>query len=138
MSKPDNFILNSDYATLKNDARNSASVTFPGSQSIGANVVRSYQSTINLGEGGSSIRSRISSSKDSNNWYACTSIYYIRTGTVSGSPATYDLRGVITRTSPTEVTVIAAVLNPYGSTLVTASGDEVLSFLVNGFLPPFD
>jgi len=136
-SKPESFIANSDFATLKNDAIGDVTVTFPGAQNLAADEVRSYTATIELGIKGASLRSRLASSKDSNRYYACSSIDLPRTGTVFGMPASYSIIASLSRTSSTTVTVFAVVMNPYFDVLTTEGVDETFSFELSSFLPPF-
>ena len=58
MTKPSNFILHSNYATLKNNANGSLSVTIPNGSSIGANQTRTFSTDIALGKSGGSLRAR--------------------------------------------------------------------------------
>lgn len=137
-SRPSQFIMSSDYSTLANDDRGDVSVTFPGSQAVTASGgIKSYTSDIELGSLGSSTRWRIASSKDSNKWFVGAQVLYNRTGTVSGSPASYSILATVTKSSATTVTVIAVVNNPYGATLTTEAGDETFQFHINTFIPPF-
>lgn len=137
MTKPENFILTTDYATLKNDDRNDAlSVTVPSSQTVGAGAVYSITDTVTVGSNVASIRSRMRSSKETN-WYVTQSLHILRTGTVSGSPASYDVLAVVTRQTATTVRLTAFIRNPYGSTLTGASGSETFTAVVNTFLSPF-
>ena len=138
MSKPSNFQLTTDFATLKNDAIGDITLTFAGSQVLLGNTVKTITDTIDLGVRGASLRSRIGSSKDSNTWYICSSASYRRVGSVPANPtAGYSVIALVSRTSPTTITVAATVLNPYGVTLPTAAGAETFSFRLNTLLPPF-
>lgn len=62
--RPSRFILNSDYATLKNDAEGVVQLTVPGLVNIpagGANVV--YKATLQIGSPSAGLRSYVTSSK---------------------------------------------------------------------------
>jgi len=138
MTKPSDFIESSDYASLANDDNGEVSVTFPGSQSIPPNTMKVFSTTINLGSLGSSMRWRICSNKDSNKWFVGAQLQYDRNGSIPGTAVTYSIIAVVTKTSPTAVTVLAIVLNPYSDTLITEAGDETFQLHANTFVPPFD
>ena len=137
-SKPESFILNTDYATLKNDDNGTVTVTFPGSATVSAGGVRSFTAEIKIGGKGASTRSRVASSKDGNRYFASSAVSFTRNGTIPG-PFTvpYTLSASMSRTIADTVTVSAFVLNPYSSELTCASGDETFTFKVNTFVPPF-
>lgn len=137
MNNPQDFDITSDFATLKNDNSGDISVTFPGSFSVPGNGLSQFTNTINIGTRGAALRTRASSSKDSNTWYVCSSLSYMRTGMSGGFSASYSVVAAASRTSPTTITVVALVLNPYSGTLVTEAGNETFSFHLNTFLPPF-
>ena len=137
MSTPSNFIANSDFATFKNDDGTVATVLFTGSTNVAGNSSSTVTTDITIGEQASVNRIQISSSKDSSLRYSTLSLSYNRTGTVSGSPAPYDIFAIVTRTSATNLRCSVYVPNPYGSTLTTASGNETFTFYIDTFLPPF-
>lgn len=137
MTKPSRFILNTDYATLKNDATGSGSVVVPGSTNVAGNSSVSYSTDITIGAQGAFTRGRIRSSKEGSRWIVANAIGYIRTGTTLGSPATYDIFAFLWRPDATTLRLQVHIQNPYSSTLTTASGDETIDFYVNTFLPPF-
>lgn len=138
MTDANNFILTSDYATLKNDSVTTAvSVVVPGSQAVAANTVYSVSADITLGKAGSIVRAQIASSKDSNLRYVATSINYGRTGTVGGAAAAYTVAAVLTRISGTTIRLTAYIVHPYGSTLTGAAGAETITFYVTTFLSPY-
>lgn len=137
MTKPSNFILNTDYATLKNDADGYVSVALPSSLNIAAATTYSTSSSITLGVAGSDIRQRISTSKD-NIWYTSRSILYASSSgaTVSGSPSSYDVVVTVSRTAPTTITLTVFIPNPYGSTMTITGLSQVISAYVATFIPP--
>lgn len=136
MNKPEQFIVTSDYATLKNDATGAVSVTFPGSQSIASNQLRTYTNTATLGTRGASLRTRIMSSKHGS-WYSCSTLSFSRNANMGGMTVPYSISAFVTRTQPDEVTVIVSVLNPYDTSITTASGNETFTFELSTFLSPF-
>lgn len=137
MTTPSQFIATSDYATLKNDNGTSTTVTFPASTVIAGSGSSVVTSDLVIGAAASINRVQISSSKDSNTRYATLSLSFGRTGTSSGSPASYDIFAFVTRISSTTLRCSAYVPNPYGASLTTATGDETFTFYIDTFLPPF-
>lgn len=135
--KPENFILNSDYATLKNDDTDSVSVTLT-SKTLANGETYSSTQDLAMGTVNASSRVRISSSKDSNDTYAGSVFIANRTGTVPGPfSAPYDVVAYITRVNATTIRATVAITNPYASTLAMASGSEVMTFNISTFLSPF-
>jgi hypothetical protein len=137
MTKPEQFILNSDYATLKNDARNTIQITIPGSMVISASSTYSNSTIITLGTIGAAIRSRINSNKDPSLDMLGSSVSYSRTGTSGGGPALYDVLACVTRESSTTVRLTVLIRNPYGATLTLAAGSEIITADINTFLSPY-
>lgn len=137
--KPQDFIAISDFATLKNDNKGSITLTLPSSLSVAAASTASITSSLTIGAPGSSFRSRIIASVD-NISYVATNVGYGRTSgaTVSGFPVGYEVFVSVHRTSPTELSLIAFIPNPYGSTLSIKSGlAGTITAYVATFLPPY-
>lgn len=137
MSKPENFILTSDFATLKNDGEETTFVVMPSAISVTGNGSYSVSADIVMGTNGSITRSLIGSSKDSDKWYATNSISYLRTGIASGSPAIYEIYAFVWRPNATTIRCQLHIQNPYSVTLTGATGAETISFVVNTYLPPY-
>lgn len=136
MTKPENFIMNTDYATLKNDAKTTFALTLTGGQVIGAGATLRVFSTQAIGVAGASERALIHSSKETNYWVG-NILTISRTGLVSGTPAAYQTVAELYRNSATELTAQVTIFNPYASALTAVSGDEVFTFVVSTFVPPF-
>ena len=137
MTKPNSFILNTDYASLKNDATGSGSVVIPASVNIGNAASVSYSTDLTIGAKGAFTRARIRSSKEGNRWIIANAVSYIRIGTVSSSAAVYEVFAFVWRPNPTTLRLQVHIQNPYSATLTTASGAETIDYYVNTFLPPF-
>lgn len=137
MSQPEQFILDSDFATLKNDNQGTAQVTIPSSTSVAGSGSASFSTDLVIGASGAISRVRMSSTKDSNKWRISNAIDYTRIGVNSGSPANYDIFLFVWRPSATVLRCQALIQNPYATTLTGASGAETVTFYVNTFLPPF-
>lgn len=137
MTKPENFIISSDYASIKNDGYDSTlTVVVPASVVVTAGSVYTVTALVTVGSSVSNIRARLYSSKNGN-WYSTASLMIPRTGVVSGSPAGYEVLSVVTRENATQVRLTAFIRNPYGATLTGAAGTETIQAEVNTFLSPF-
>lgn len=138
MYNPEEFTLSTDFATLKNDARATVQVTFPGSTLVPGPTGPTggfveFHTDVAIGSTGAISRVQISSSKDLNTIRPARNIYYSR----SGSAGLYQIVAFTYRISPTVVRCIALVPNPNASPMTTESGNETFTFYVNTFIPPF-
>ena len=137
MTKPQRFILTTDYATLKNDATGTISVTLPSSASIGAASTSSWTTALTIGESGSSFRARITSSAGGGSFVGNSVVYISTSGaSLSGSSIGFDLYIAVHRTSSTELSLTAFIPNPYGSTLTINNLSRTITASVATFLPP--
>lgn len=136
MTKPESFILTTDYATLKNDAKTTLTITLPGSQNITAGNTLLLTATATIGVAGASERAQIYSSKLTYYW-AGNIVSIARDGLVGGSPSSYNTVAELYRSSATQVTAQVSIFNPYAGTLTTEAVDEVFTFAVATFIPPF-
>lgn len=136
MTKPDNFILNSDYATLKNDAISSISLTLPSSTTVGARSVRIFSTDLEIGVAESSLRVRMMTTKD-NIWRPLSTVSYVYpTGSsISGDPS-YLLYLCVNRVSPTTIRLSAFIPNQYPSTATITGLSQTITAYVATFLPP--
>lgn len=132
MTKPENFILNTDYAAPKNDDSGTFSITVPSNISVPAAGI-SLIETKQIGSAGANLRARMSSTKDGNRWFCVPTVYYDRTGSMGG----YFLFATVHRISATELRFTVFIPNPYGSTMTGAAGSETINVVVNTFIPPF-
>jgi hypothetical protein len=142
MVKPSQFILTTDYATLKNDDADSTSVTAPGAQVVPAAVgplggYLEYHTDLEVGVQGSITRLQISSSKQSNIVYSTRTLSLDRTGTVLGMPAIYSVVAFTYRVGPTTLRCQVYIQNPNADPLTTEAGNETFTFYVNTFIPPY-
>jgi hypothetical protein len=138
MSKPEQFRLNTDYGSLKNDDTATVSVTVPGSMSLIDGTVYTATNTVTVGTVNASSRVRIASDKAGGTYYTGSVLIVTRTGTLPGPFGTdYNIIAYSTRISSSTIQVTALITNPYGDTLTTASGSETFSFELSTFLSPF-
>lgn len=137
MPKAESFILSTDFATLKNDAAASTSVTAPGSATVVGGSYVEYHSDLNIGVVGSLTRIQVSSSKNSNSIQVTRFVAGSRTGVVLGSPAAYGIYAFVYRLDSDTLRCQVYIPNPYADSLTTEAGDETFTFYVNTFLPPY-
>lgn len=138
MTKPQNFILSTDYAALKNDGKATLSVTLPSSIVIPASTTQTWTSTVDVGTAGASIRSRITSTKDGLTWFGNTVSYYYSTGsTVGGFSADYFIYVSVSRVGATSVQLTVFMPNQYGSSMTVSSGlARTITAVFATFIPP--
>lgn len=133
-SRPNEFIINSDFPTLKNEGFVSGDITIPGSISIPAGGNASGEITLSSGDNGSLSRGRIASSKNFFNWYTGQGISFNRTGSLGP----YVVLALIFRPSSTQITFKVIVQNPYGSTMTGEAANETVYFYSNQFVAPYN
>lgn len=136
--RPEEFILTTDYATLKNDDSGTFQLVVPGSMSIGSGTTYTNSIDITLGSDSVNTRSQINSSRASTVWVAASQVDFPRTGTVGGSPSPYTLFTIITRIGTNTLQISASIFNSNVGTLTTQSGAETITFDIRTFLSPFN
>ena len=140
MTKPSNFILDTDFATYKNDAIGAITFTIPGSIAIAANTryVASYSTT--LGTNGAPSRAFINCSASPTKWFVGQLLQVVADGVDSSfGPYSYFYIIYITRTGPNTVTATVEIDNysPGSGTLTTESTPRTINVKLATFLPPF-
>jgi len=138
MTKPENFILNSDYATLKNDGSTTLSVTLPDTLSIPPSTTYSISATASLGVAGASTRQRISSTKNAIQYITKSVVYSYTSGaTVIGEPFVYwSIFVFINRRTSDSVDLTVFIPNQYGNTMNITGLSQTITAKVATFLPP--
>ena len=142
MTKPSNFIQNSDYATLKNDGNNTVSFTIPGSIAIPSSGTYSYSATYDVivGSNGAVTKTFINSSVDSTKWFFTPQLQIVATGVDSvAGVVDYDYFVYITRVNATTSRMNVLIPNDGGTggTLTTETTARTITVKVSSFLPPF-
>lgn len=139
MTKPESFIINSDYATLKNDATTTLSVTIPNSLSLAGVSIYTLTDTVTIGQRGSSIRSRIHSTMR-DQWFVANQVTY---SYMSGAThplwgdLNYDIYVTVNRTSSTQLSLIVTILNGYDEPITINGAGQTITAKVATFLPPY-
>ena len=133
-TQPENFIINSDFATLKNDTvAATATVTVPGSVSVPSGGSMEWHQDIPAGTKGAAIRCRIRSSKFGSRWMASPQV----TMTRNGSGGFYTLVAYVYLVSPGVLRCSASLYNTTGAAMTTEAGTETIDFSISTFIPPF-
>lgn len=132
---PNNFILTTDFPTLRNDASATGTITIAGGLSIAGNGQVTASADFTVGTTGAIARARWMSSVDGS-WYIGQYAGYGRTGTTSGSAAPYTIGLLLYRTSSTTMRLQVIIPNPYSTTL-TGAAAETISMAVQTFVPPY-
>jgi hypothetical protein len=133
---PSQIIIQANaHDTLKNEAvDNTASVTIPGSSSVATASRLVASQDITIGEAGSIADLRFQTSRDTTRDYlASTQQSFTRTGSLGA----YSLFVGCFRVSATVVRVQAFIVNPYGSTMTSQSGNETFTFKLRTYRAPF-
>ena len=139
MTKPSNFTLSSDYATLKNDATGTLSVTLPSGVVIPAATVYTQTDTISIGTPGASYRSRVNSTKRTQ-WLISKSIIYSYSSGATIPPSVsvnYDIFVSIVKQSSTQVVLRVSIPNAYTDPMTVSGLAQTVTAHVATFLPPF-
>jgi len=141
MTKPSNFIINSDYATLRNSQLGlTASVTVPSGAVVPARASREWVQDITIQAPYAISSCRISSSKYYNRWIVCNTMDMMWThGDLSdGSTGVwYDVYCFVRRLNATTVRFAAVITNTYDFELTCDPFDETFNLVMNTFVPPF-
>ena len=138
MSKPESFILNTDYPTIKNDNKGTVNITVPASITIAANSYWQLKTDFVIGTKGSVIRSTILSSLDNKEYIARNLAEYRK----ASSPANFGYYTLVDvyRKNPTTMTIsvyIPNIMYPPAS-FTTSSIPETLTIKLATFLSPFN
>lgn len=138
-----NFIMDTDYATLKNDDIGTVTLTLGATGALALNAQYIYESsafvigTINAG-----LRTQIYTSATPNDIWSGNVLTVTLTATVSTTPATvFDFSGTVylERVSATQVKLKCVVYGlAAGYTTVITGNNQVVTANVATFLSPFN
>lgn len=132
-TQPSQFIITSDFPTLKNEGAVSGSIVIPGSIAIAGGGNATGVITMSSGQVGSLSRGRIASTKNFDNWYTGQGIIFNRTGSVGP----YGIVAFMWRPSSTQINFQVIINNPSASPMVGEAGDETIYFYSNQFVAPY-
>ena len=132
MVKPANFILTTDFPTLKNDSNAQGQFNLSGSKVIAANSTFQSYGDIVMGKPGAINRGRIASTKNSDIFYSGQALRFDRNGS-----APYSMMAFMYRVSPTTIRFQIMIVNPYGVTLTTEAGTDIVTMQASTIITPF-
>lgn len=147
MNNPEDFILTTDFATLKNDSqltRLSFNInngdTVPAATGGGATPgVRIYQQTVTVGTRGAPLRSRMRNTTLSSTWYGCSQLIFPILISYPGTPNyELDVGAILERINPTQMRVYAAIPNGNPQAAMTIRRTERIECDFTTFLSPFN
>lgn len=135
--KINNYILNSDYATLKNDTyNNTISVTITAGTVVDLNVYDHViaSTTMSIGTKNAGLRARGNSSRNST-WAIGTTIYSLISTDYQGEMSIWC---TLRRISPTTLQLLVTSETAQGSPLITILETQTITFKFATFLSPFN
>ena len=139
MSKPNNFILTTDYPTLKNDDINSFTITIPPAFLVDFEGYYEDEEVLTIGTKGSLIRTTCKSDKDGREFTGNSfmTIGYGKWGAGS-TPTPYNILIDMYRKTATTLAVRVYIPNLTPGILLTENITEVITIKAATFLSPFN
>jgi len=133
MGRPLKYIVNTDYATLKNDSdTTTVTISVPAGDSIPAGGYKSYTSSVTVGTAGAPMEFQIYYSSGTQRWLTPALLVVEN----AGSPTTqYQGYVSIYRSTATIATIRVDYFNPNGSPVSTTA--RTITGYVRTYLPPF-
>jgi hypothetical protein len=141
MTKPSNFIENSDYASLKNDDTVLVSVAITDSGLLAYGASKVYESFVTVGIVNAGLRVQMYSSATPNDIWNCMGMTVPVTVTVTpgGTTFSYNLPVVVERVSPTQMRIYSIFFsNGVGVSMRITSGYQTITADIATFLSPFN
>lgn len=139
MTDPNDFILSTDYGTLKNDSGiTTLSVTISNGTIFNpANPILGNHD-VSVGTINAPIRARVNTSKTPGVWAVCTFLFSDYNYTISGFPGTNtgNLFCSVYRPSPGTIRLQVSTEGALGSSDYTVVGTVVITFRITTFLSP--
>lgn len=132
-TRPQQFVVTTDFPTLKNNGVAQGTIVIPGSLVIPAGGTADGALDFTVGSIGSLSRGRIASSKNFGDWYTGQGIRFPRN---SGGNL-YDVFAFIWRPSAGVTRFQVVIHNPYAFALTTEAGDDTIYFYSNQFVAPY-
>lgn len=146
MSRLEDFILNTDYGSLKNDDSIVVVLTVPASDTIPGNGRKLYTQDVNIGSAFGLLNVMVKNNRSgtesgggggTNRSYAAgVQLSYSRTGNVEGNAAAYSVRAYAYHISQKTVRCVVEIQNPYNVNMTTMNQSDVYTMSVKTFLLP--
>lgn len=140
MTKPESFILNSDYATLANDATNTVTLTTSTGILITPGTQHDFQSEITLGQKNAPIRALMNTSAEPSVYVPCESMVVTLTVlyAIDGNTYNYTTIANVYRISSTTIRLEVSVSNPFSFNITINGGVQTITADISTFLSPFE
>lgn len=137
MTKPQRFILDSDYASLKNDSKGRIALVIPSGAVIPAGGSVTWSSELEIGTRNATMRTQMVSSLVPDQWTPGNMRAIDMLMNYSGSPSLETGMVSVIRVSPTRIRLYCTHFNfaPFNISVIT--GQTVTADVVT-FLSPFN
>lgn len=140
MTKPENFILTTDYATLKNDAIGQMVLSITSGVTIASLSSYTYETFLDIGQINAGVRGYIGTTKFADLYAVFNGSFDVRILTrynTTGNPTTeLYLTTILERISPTRLRLYCQVGNPFAFS-ITVMDSQTVTFELATFLSPF-
>lgn len=140
MTKPESFIMTSDYASLANDERGTVSLTTTTGITVPPGGQHDFRATTTIGTRNAPIRALMSTSASPGVVVPCESIVITLTVeyAIDGNTYLYTTIANLYRSSPTEIRLEASVSNPLSFNITINGGVQTITADVRTFLSPHE
>ena len=145
MSKLEDFILNTDYGSLKNDDDGAVVITVPASDTIPGNGRKLYTQDIDVGSAFGLLSVMVKNNRSgpgetgggANRSYAAgIQLTYFRTGSAEGNPAPYNVRAYAYHISQRKIRCVVEIQNPYSVNMLTSGQSDMYTIDIKTLLLP--
>lgn len=139
MTKPNNFILNTDFATLKNDDTASVDLAITSaSPALNYGENYTYSNTVDVGTINASIRCQIRTSLAPTVIYSSPQMQITLRATIAGGVQDYPATVFVTRTDANTITIKCNIYGyAVGQTVQITGGFQTITADISTFLSPF-
>ena len=131
MTKPSDFILTTDYATLKNDTDNIVQITVPANVVIPANSFLQFTADITAAQPGAIVQTQVGDSFMGQVLVGNQVVFHHDTF----DP--YDVFCLVYRPNALTLRCVVYLPNPYGTPTTGINQAVTYTFYVDTYLPPF-
>ena len=142
MTKPEDFIMNTDYVSLPNDDKDTVAVTIPAGVTIASGSSANYTQDVAVGSKGSYLRVRLNIAGVTypNLTPGTTAVIYQTNGSmpslgVTGLP--YAIAILVYRISATHVRIHARIVSTYPATFNCNNPAITATATINTYISPF-
>ena len=130
MTKPRDFILDSDYASLKNDNRGRLTLTIPAGATIPSGGSTTWSTELDIGTVNASLRTQMQSSLVPSQWTPGNMRVIDMNMNYSGTPSLESGMVSIIRVSPTRIRLYCTHFNFAPFTISVITGQTITADVV--------